>query len=238
MTDALTTPSPPLAPLAPRSRLLDVVFPLLLTLATSILAFTLWSLGTASAIESVAFVSGAVCVWLTVRESIWNFPVSLLNVATFAVVFFRVRLFADAGLQVVYFILTLIGWYLWLYGGRDRTALRISRVPRTELLLITVAGALLTLALWQLLQRVGGSASFFDALTTSLSLCAQWLLNKKRLENWLFWITADLVYIPLYAYKQLYLTSALYAVFLCMCLIGIRQWHSTWRAQSHAEAVP
>src|SRR6478672_1851518 len=76
-----------------------------LTAITSAIAVGMYVAGLASLLEALSFVTGAVCVWLTVRESIWNFPIGMLNVATFAVVFFRARLFADAGLQVVYFVL-------------------------------------------------------------------------------------------------------------------------------------
>src|SRR5690606_21099674 len=103
-------------------------------------------------------------------------------------------------------------WRLWLRGGEDRTQLRISRAPALELLLIAafVFGA--TVGLWQLLHYAGGSASFWDALTTSLSLASQWLLNRKRLESWAGWILVDGIYVPLYVFKELYLTAILYAI--------------------------
>src|SRR5437868_3149656 len=77
--------------------------------------------GLASWLEAISFATGAICVWLTVKESVWNFPISLANVATFFIVFGRAHLFADQGLQVVYFVLTIIGWYMWLYGGERHT---------------------------------------------------------------------------------------------------------------------
>jgi len=200
-----------------------------LTAAITVMAVAGVFLGVSRPLEGVSVVTGAVCVWLTVRENVWNFPVSLANVATFCVVFFAARLFADAGLQVVYFILTVAGWYLWLYGGEQRTALRVSRVGSREAAWVAGAGAALTLALWLTLRHVGGSASFFDALTTSISLCAQWLLNRKYVENWYAWIAADLVYVPLYTYKGLYLTAGLYAVFLVMATLGLLRWRATWR---------
>jgi nicotinamide mononucleotide transporter len=82
------------------------------------------------------------------------------------------------------------------------------------------------------LQHLGGSASFWDALTTSLSLASQWMLNRKLLESWLGWIVVDAIYIPLYISKGLYLTAILYAIFLCMAFIGWRQWHRSWVADS------
>ena len=209
----------------------------LLVIATTAAAVAMFLLDKASLLEAISFVTGAICVWLTVRENVWNFPIGLLNVATFSVVFFRAGLYADAGLQVVYIVLTLIGWYLWLFGGQRHTALRVSRVGLVELIIVLLAGAALTLALWKLVTFAGGVSPFFDAITTALSLCAQWLLNRKRLENWYFWIAADLIYIPLYAYKHLYLTSLLYATFFLMCLMGIWQWRTTLQAQRAAEAA-
>jgi nicotinamide mononucleotide transporter len=196
-------------------------------LVTFGLALAMHLAGRASVLEAASFVTGAVCVWLTVRESVWNFPISLVNVTTFAVVYFRAALFADAGLQVVYFVLTAIGWYLWCCGGANRTPLRIKRASSRELGIVVACGALLAVCLWWLLGRVGGASPVWDGTTTALSLCAQWLLNRKRIENWWFWIAADLIYVPLYAWKGLYLTSVLYGVFLCMCIVGVTQWRAS-----------
>lgn len=212
------------------------IMPLLAAGSTAIAA-AMFLLNKASVLEAVSFVTGALCVWLTVRESVWNFPIGLLNVATFAVVFFRARLFADASLQGVYVILTIIGWYMWLYGGQRHTALRVSRMSLREGLIVGAAGVAMTLLFWRLVTFAAGVSPFYDAITTALSLCAQWLLNRKRLENWLFWIAADLIYIPLYASKGLYLTSILYAVFLAMCLAGIRQWRANWKQQQAQEVA-
>jgi nicotinamide mononucleotide transporter len=208
-----------------------------LTLATAALAgVMLWQEKT-SWLEAASFVTGAVCVWLTVKENVWNFPLGLVNVTTFCVVFFKSHLFADASLQVVYFILGVIGWHLWLHGGEKRTELHIARASLREKALVAAAVVILTLALWPTLQYFGGSAKFWDALTTAISLGAQWLLNRKRLENWWLWILADVIYVPLYAVKHLYLTSFLYAVFLVMAVMGYVQWRGRWKRQP-ASAAP
>lgn len=200
-----------------------------LLIAATALAVGLASAGRATWVEAFAFVTGALCVWLTVRESIWNFPVSLLNVAAYFEVYARSRLFADAGLQVVYFVLGVMGWWMWLRCGQDAAPLRVDRCGPLELIASAAFIAAATVGLWQLLHRVGGSASFWDALTTSISLVAQWLLNRKRLENWVAWIVVDIIYVPLYLYKELYLTAVLYAIFLAMAVMGLRAWYLDWR---------
>lgn len=202
------------------------------TLLAAATAFTSVMLQQSSWLEAISFVSGALCVWLTVKQSVWNFPISLLNVATFLFVFAGAGLYADAGLQVVYFALTLIGWWMWLYGGKGHTALHVARVSPREAMALALSGLVMFLSLWQLLRYVGGSATLLDSLTTSLSLCAQWLLNRKRLESWYCWIAVDIIYVPLYLYKGLYLTSLLYAVFLCMATMGLLAWRRSLQEQS------
>jgi nicotinamide mononucleotide transporter len=206
-------------------RELPVLFAL--TAATAVIAGAMLWAGQTTSLEAISFVTGAVCVWLTVKESAWNFPVSMANVAAFLFVFARAGLYADAGLQVVYFFLSAVGWYLWLYGGADRKELRVSRVPAGEAALVAITGIGITAGLAAYLRHAGGSVPFWDALTTAISLAAQWLLNRKYLENWLCWIVADVIYVPLYAYKSLYLTSVLYVVFLCMATMGWFVWRAT-----------
>ena len=195
-----------------------------LTIVVVALGAAMVALGRASALEAVSFATGAVAVWLVVKESIWNFPISILNTAGYSVVFFQARLYGDAALNVVYCALGVMGWYLWRFGGDRRTPLRVTRAPRVELGLVAVAMLASAIVLWQTLHFVGGSASFWDATTTSLSLGAQWLLNRKRLENWHIWIVVDVIYVPLYASRGLHLTAGLYAIFLVMAVIGLLSW--------------
>lgn len=180
--------------------------------------------------EVLGFVTGGVCVWLVVREHVWNWPVGLANNVFFFALFAQSRLFADMALQVVYLGLGVWGWAHWLFGGADRTELPISRATRAEWLALAIFLPAGTWGLRALLLVVNGAAPFFDALTTILSLCAQYLLCQKRLENWFFWIAADVIYIPLYFSRGLALTAVLYMVFLAMCCIGLRAWLRHWRA--------
>lgn len=111
-----------------------------------------------------------------------------------------------------------------MYGGPHRTTLAISRTTRVEWLILAASIPLVTWGLRETLISVNGAAPFWDSFTTVLSLAAQYLLCRKRLENWLFWIVADVIYVPLYLSRQLPLTAVLYAGFLIMCLIGMREW--------------
>lgn len=175
--------------------------------------------------ELLGVLTGVVAVWLTVRQNVWCWPVGLVNVALFAVVFARARLYADAGLQGVYFALCLYGWWAWLHGGRDHGPLAVTRSTRRERLALAALAVAAAALLGTLLHR-GTDASFpyLDSALTAGSLAAQWLQARKRLENWLVWIAVDVVYVGMYVAKDLHLTALLYAGFAALAVAGLREW--------------
>ena len=189
-----------------------------------------------SVAELLGFVTGAASVWLTVLARISNFPVGIANSAFFLVLFFSARLFADSGLQVVYIALGFAGWWQWLHGGQGRSRLTVAR---SGWRLFTACAAFAVVATWGLtvlLRAAHDIAPFWDALTTAISLAAQFLLNCKKIENWACWIAVDLIYIPLYAVKRLDLTAIVYVLFLAMCFAGAGAWRRALRAGDAALA--
>lgn len=183
--------------------------------------------------EVVGVVFGLVAVGLTVRESIWCWPTGLVYVGAYVVFFRQSRLYANMALQVVYGLLCLYGWHQWLHGGRDRGALTVSRIPRRALGGLLAAGAVAGLALGATLRgATEASLPFWDSATTSFSLVAQFMVTRKWLENWIVWIVVDVVYVGMYLYLRLFPTAGLYAVFLLLAVMGLRQWR---RALEEAE---
>jgi nicotinamide mononucleotide transporter len=176
--------------------------------------------------ELLGFLTGGLAVWLTVRNHLANFPVGIANSALFLVLFASSRLWADSGLQIVFIGMGFIGWWQWQHGGAERTALVVRPASRTMLAacLVLVAGG--TVALTVILRAADDISPFWDALTTALSLAAQWLLNTRRIETWFFWIAADCIYVPLYGIKHLYLTAIIYILFLGLCFAGLRAWRT------------
>jgi len=201
---------------------------------------TLFTLGNdhVSVAELLGFVTGAACVRLTVLARISNFPVGIANSAFFLVLFASARLFADSGLQVVYIVLGFAGWWQWLHGGRERSRLTVARSGWPLLACCVVFAAAATWGLTVLLTAAHDIAPFWDALTTAVSLAAQFLLNGKRIENWAFWMAADVVYIPLYVVKRLDLTAVVYVLFLALCIAGLRSWRQVLRSGSASLASP
>ncbi|MEP6509701.1 MAG: nicotinamide riboside transporter PnuC [Gemmatimonadales bacterium] len=186
--------------------------------------------------EIIAAIFGVVSVFLSVRQNIWSWPTAIVNVAMYIVVFYRSRLYSDTGLQVVYVVLNFYGWYQWLYGGKNRTELAVARTGARLGAILVVIGLVSTAALGTLVSRNTDAAlPYMDALTTSTSLVAQWMMTKKLLENWIVWVSVDVVYIGMYIYKDLYVTSALYAVFLILSVTGYLEWKRSLTAH---EPVP
>ena len=178
-----------------------------------------------SVAEILGFITGAACVLLAVRENIWNWPVAIANNVFYFVVFWHSKLYADAILQIFYVVISIYGWWAWLRGGIHRTELPIARVSKTLAIGLVVATAAATAALYFALSRFTDSTvPLGDAVTTAISLTAQFMLGRKFIENWVWWIVADVIYIALYNYKGLYLTAILYAIFIAMCVAGYIRW--------------
>jgi nicotinamide mononucleotide transporter len=137
------------------------------------------------------------------------------------------------GLQAVYFVLSVYGWYEWLYGGKDHSALSVSRTPRR----VWAVLAVIALVVWTSLGRLtsglpGVSLPYVDAGTTTTSLIAQWMMTRKLLENWVLWTIVDVVYIGMFMYKGLYLTAFNYAVYLVLAIMGFFAWRRSLKSVS------
>ncbi|TDV48940.1 nicotinamide mononucleotide transporter PnuC [Actinophytocola oryzae] len=187
-------------------------------------------------VEILGFVSGALCVWLVARQNVWNWPIGIANNITFLILFWAAGIYADAGLQVVYLVLAVYGWWAWLRGGHQHSTLGVSRTATGQWVVLGVVGVAATAVLTFLLDSVTDSTvPLPDAATTVLSLLATWGQARKKLESWWLWIAADVIYVPLYAYKDLWLTAVLYVGFLALCVYGLRSWLTSLRL---TELVP
>ena len=178
--------------------------------------------------ELTATVFGLLCVWLTLRESIWCWVAGLVQVTLYIWVFWQARLYSDMGLHVVYVFLQFYGYYSWMWGGRGRTPLVVRRLSVREAALWSggvAAGAVMLggiMGAW-----TDAALPFWDAATTALSLAAQWLMARKVLESWLGWILVDVLCVGIYAVKGLYPTSVLYGLFLILATLGFLAWRKT-----------
>ena len=186
-----------------------------------------------SPLEIFAAAVGAWSVWLSVRQNVLSWPTAIVNVVLYTIVFYEAKLYADMGLQVVYAILSVYGWYQWLYGGEGHTTLHVSRTTRSVAIRLALVAATSAVLLGSLLHRSTDAAlPFMDSALTSASLVAQWMMTRKLLENWAVWIAVDVLYVGMFIYKGLYVTAVLYAVFLGLAVKGWIDWRKSIRAES------
>ena len=176
-------------------------------------------------LESIAFVLGVANVTLVVRRSLWNYPVALVMVSLYALLFWRERLYSDAALQIFFFVLNLYGWIVWRRSAARAGEMRVERLSPLARRLWPAAMAAAALGWGAVMAHWTDAAMpFWDAANAVGSIAAQILLARRRLENWLLWIAVDVSSIALYAVKGLALTAILYVIFLGLSLWGYREW--------------
>jgi nicotinamide mononucleotide transporter len=184
-------------------------------------------------IEAAAVAFGIASVFLSARQNVWNWPLGIINVALYIIIFHDAKLYADMGLQVVYVVLAVYGWWHWLHGGANHSTLRVSRAPPREVAVLAIAFLAGTAGLSTLLSRAtDASLPFADSALTAASLVAQYMMTRKYVECWLVWIAADVAYVAMFIYKSLWLTAGLYLVFCVLAVVGWRQWRASLREQS------
>jgi nicotinamide mononucleotide transporter len=209
-------------------------------------------------LELMSFVLAMITVWLNIRQNHWAWLFAIISSASYAIVFFGASLYGDTGLQLVFIALSIWGWRQWLRAGTDGASdsgksadnsadksadksadndagarLQVSRLSRRGWC-VAIAGWLagyLILA-WFLRSQTDSDVPHADAFLTAGSLLGQWLLARKKLENWYVWIIVDVLYVGLYLYKDLMLTAVLYAIFIVMALAGLRLWSLSMKRAS------
>jgi nicotinamide mononucleotide transporter len=177
-------------------------------------------------------------VFLAIREIPWCWPIGIANAVLFLIVYANARIYGAAGLQAVYVVVSIYGWYEWLHGGTGHGRLAVSRTPGLWGAGLTVFGVAASLALGFVLKhRTDDALPFADAAVTAFSLVAQWMATRKWLENWLVWIVLNVANVAICVSQRLYPMSALYAVFLVLAVVGYRGWRASMRAGASVAPV-
>jgi len=199
-----------------------------------------WDLFTAnlsdtSWLEFVAVILGIASVWYARRENILVYPTGIVSVLIFVFICFNARLYADAGINLFYFAMSVYGWYNWTRPARDNGQLAISvntTGQQWTYIGLTVAAYWVILGLIWLFNfddsaYMQSYVPWVDSFTTSVFLVGMLLMARKKVENWTYWIIGDIVSIPLYFIKGLVFTSFQYLIFLIIAVMGLIEWR--WR---------
>lgn len=178
--------------------------------------------GSASPTEGFAALFGLIYVLLAVRESRWCWLFAFLSTSLYLVVFWQSRLFMQAALQAYFLAAAIYGWVAWKAAASTPPVTTGSLAGSARALLGVIVFASATGHL--LAVETHSADPFLDAFTTWASFYATWLQARKRRENWLWWAVIDLVIVWLCVRQGLALTAALYALFVCLAVLGWRAW--------------
>lgn len=190
-----------------------------------------------SYLEFIGTLFNLACVILIAQRRILNWPVGLIGVILFGALFYQIQLYADVLEQVYYFMTGIIGWYVWIQARKgpsqpDKVAVTINS-PKENVVLIIVLVLASIIFTWVLSHihvwlphyfPLPASLPALDATTTTMSFAAQYLMIKRRLDNWYLWILVDVIAIGLYWYKEVPFVSLLYVLFLINACYGLWSW--------------
>jgi nicotinamide mononucleotide transporter len=179
-------------------------------------------------LEIVAVVVSIAMVWCNLRVNVTGWPLAIVASALYGVLFAASRLYGEATLQLLFIVVAFWGWWQWLRGRLgDGQALHVHRMSAQQ---IGWVGGL-TLVAWPLLgltlhHYTDSDVPYLDALPTAGSVAGQFLLGRKLIENWLVWLAVNVFSVGVFAFKGLWLTAALYAVFAALSVAGWRAWRA------------
>jgi nicotinamide mononucleotide transporter len=172
-------------------------------------------------VEIIAVAFGLASVWSMKKESILAFPFGIINVLIYVYICFASKLYAYAGINVFFAVMSIYGWYNWSRKDQNKENIKISRCSLKELILdITALGFFFIILRILLIKYTDSIVPTWDALTTAIYIIAMWLLARKRIENWIGWIIGDTISIGLFAYEKLYFSSFQFLVFTIIAVLG------------------
>jgi len=184
-------------------------------------------------IEILGTISGLLYLYFSINQKIWLWPLGITTSAFYVYIFYVSNLYADMGLNAYYVIISIYGWYYWIFGKKKRASqqLEISTLNRKgwaytiiSIILLWIIIAIILLKLPKIINIPPSDLPYWDAFTTSASIIATYLLARKIIEQWLLWIVIDAVSAGLYIYKGLYPTVILFTVYTTLAAIGYCKW--------------
>ena len=177
--------------------------------------------------EITAVFFGFASVWYSKQNNILVFPTGLISTSIFVYLLFKWQLLGDMMINGYYFIMSIYGWYVWTRKVDTENVTPISRVTKREQkfgIVIFVSTLVLVYEVYQFFEMWTNWVAYVDTLTTALFFVGMWLMAKRKIENWYFWITADIISVPLYLYKGLTFTSIQYFGFTILAIFGFLAW--------------
>ncbi len=195
--------------------------------------FVLSLFGEMSPWEAGAVILAIAYLLLAVRENILCWYCALVSTTIFTFLFWDVSLLMESALNVYYIIMAIYGWHQWKFGGSKKSGVFISSLGlRKNILIITIILIATLVSGWLLSQHTNAAWPYVDSFTTWASVVTTFMVAKKILENWLYWLVIDSISIPLYIDRGLYLTAILFMVYIVIVIIGYLNWRQRFIEQN------
>lgn len=178
-------------------------------------------------LEAIAVVFGFLSVWYSKRENILVYPTGIISTLIFVYILGYWGLLGDMLINAYYFSMSIYGWYLWTRKVDADHFIPVTRTTKKEhrwSVLLFVGTMAFVILVYEIFDKWDGWLSYADVVTTAIFFVGMWLMAKKKLENWIYWIIGDIVSVPLYLYKGLTLTSLQYFIFTIIAIYGYLAW--------------
>lgn len=182
--------------------------------------------------EAFGFITSLICVWLNTRQNVWAWLFAILGALFYAKVFWDIKLYASAMLQFFFIVISFWGIYLWIFGKNADEKLKISYFPQKMYLTFAFMLIFCVGSIGFVLDNPNFYLKYSDALATSLSLIAQWMLAEKYLDTWFIWMIVNILYVFMSLYSGIYPTALLYFIFLLLAIWGYWSWQKSYLLNS------
>lgn len=178
-------------------------------------------------LELVGVFFGFLSVWYSMRENILVFPTGMVSTGIFVYILIVFGLLGDMLINAYYFAISLYGWYMWTRKVDEVNYIPITRTtPKDKIwsILLFIGAATFVALVYLIFDQRNSWTAYVDTFTTAIFFVAMWLMARKKLENWIYWIIGDIISIPLYWYKGLIFTSFQYFLFTIIAILGYLAW--------------
>jgi len=176
-------------------------------------------------LEILAVVFGLLSVWYSRNVNILVYPTGIVSVLMYVYICYHAGLYADMGINGVYFVMSVYGWYNWTRTKQDEVVVKIAWLSAkgyaTAILIVIISFVMIS---YMLVNFTDSTVPYIDAFTTSVFIVGMWLMAIKKVENWIYWIIGDVICMPMFFYKGLAFTSFQYFVFLILAVMGYYSW--------------
>jgi len=180
-----------------------------------------------TALEIIAVIFGFLSVWFSKQNKIWVFPTGMVSTVIFVYLLYKWELLGDMMINAYYFIMSIYGWYVWTNKVDESHVTPISRTTKkqkTTAIFIFIATLIFVYLVYTNFDKWTSWVAYVDTFTTAIFFVGMWLMAKRKIENWIFWIVGDIISIPLYFYKGFTFTSFQYLGFTFIAIFGYLAW--------------